>query len=106
VVLQDVVVVEQPVAGGADVAPERGGGGQPLVGFLEDPAGPGNAGEERGPPPCAAAGGQVLCDRYRLGPFPEVLGAQQLSPDRSREQLFAGVRARAPEAGEEMAGIE
>jgi len=48
----------------------------------------------------------VLRARYRLGPLRQVLGAEQLSPDRSRQQILAGVRARAQEAGQEAAGLK
>ncbi|MDH4349410.1 MAG: hypothetical protein OEW17_11435 [Gemmatimonadota bacterium] len=105
-VLQHVVVVEQPVTGGADVVPEGAGDAETLVGCFEDLAGPGDAGEEWCAAPRAPAGDEMLPGRNRLGSFPEVLGAKQLSPDRSRQQFLAGVRARAPEQGKEAAGIE
>jgi hypothetical protein len=52
-------VVEQPFTGRADV---RGAvrGRQPGVGFFEDPAGPVEAGQERGPPPGSFPGSQAL----------------------------------------------
>jgi len=48
----------------------------------------------------------VLGARHRLCPFPEMLGAEQLSPDRPRQQVLAGVGARAPEAGKEATGLK
>jgi hypothetical protein len=35
-----------------------------------------------------------------------VLGAEQFSPNRSGQQILAGVRAQAPETGQEAAGLE
>jgi hypothetical protein len=35
-----------------------------------------------------------------------MLGAEQLSPDRARQQVLAGIRARAPEAGKEPEGLK
>jgi hypothetical protein len=41
-----------------------------------------------------------------MGPFPEMLCPEQFSPDRPRQNVFAGIRARALEAGEQAAGLE
>jgi hypothetical protein len=49
VILDHVVVVEQPFAGGADVGPPVGGGGKPGVRGLEDPPGAVEAVEQWGP---------------------------------------------------------
>ena len=48
VLLDDVEVVEQPLAGRADVGPVVGGGGEPGVGLVQDAAGLVQPGEQAG----------------------------------------------------------
>jgi hypothetical protein len=100
VLLDDVVVVEQPVAGGTDVDTAVGGGGEPGVRIVQDAPGPVQAGEERG----AAAGGpegEPLALGQVLRTLAQVLGAQQLAADGSGEKLLPSVRAAREDTGEE-----
>jgi len=99
VLLQHVVVVEQPLTGGADVfglAPIRGG--EPGVGILEDLAGAVETGEKWCLPPSPSSGRQALTGRDLPGPLGQALGAEQLAPDRPGEPILAGIR---PEQGSE-----
>jgi hypothetical protein len=101
VLLHDVVVVEQPFAGRADVGAPVGRVGEADVCALEDAAGVVEPGQERGPPP-ARPPGQPLPGGQVLGPLGEVLVAQQLAADRAGEQDLAGIGAGA-EAAEDGA---
>jgi hypothetical protein len=92
VLLHDVVVVQQPLAGGADVDGPVGRRGEPVVSVLENGTGAVQAGEERGassgwPDDETLPGGQVL---RALG---QVLGAQQFPADRARQEVLPGGRA-------------
>ena len=90
--LHDVVVVEQPITGRADVAAAVGGGGQPGLRILQDAARPVQPGEERRAPACGA-GGQPLALRQLLGALRQVLGAEQLAADGPSEEGLGCVRA-------------
>jgi hypothetical protein len=98
--LDDVVVVEQPLAGGADVNPAIGGGGQAGLRIVEDAAGPVQPGEERGAS-AGGPGGEPLAFGQVLRPLGQVLGAEQLAADGSREEPLGGVRAAGENTGEE-----
>jgi hypothetical protein len=98
VFLDDVVVVQQPLTRGADVFAAVGGGGEPRVGILQNPAGAVETRQERSPPPPGARAGQALLRGQGLGPLAEVLGAEQLAADWTGEQIFAGVRTTSQEA--------
>jgi hypothetical protein len=74
------------------------------MGVREDPARPGEAGQEGRPAPRAR--GEMLGAGHGLGPFPKVLGAEQLSPHRPGQQVLAGICARAPQARNEAAGVK
>jgi len=105
VLLDDVVVVEQPVTGGADVDPAVAGGREPDLRIVQDAAGLVQSGEERGAPAGGPAGeplalGQVL---RALG---QVLGAQQLAVDGPGEEGFASARAVREDTVEESGGSE
>ncbi|HET6578771.1 MAG TPA: hypothetical protein VFG66_10625 [Gemmatimonadales bacterium] len=99
--LHDVVVVEQPFAGRADVGAPVGRVGETQVRALEDAAGVVEPGEERGPP-AGRTPGQPLPGGQVLGSLGQVLVAQQLAADRAGEQNLAGVGAGA-EAAEDGA---
>jgi hypothetical protein len=97
VLLHHVVVVEQPFTGRTDIfGPVRGG--EPVVGFLEDPAGAVEAREKRGLPPSPPSGRQALTGRDFPGPLGQALGAEQLAADGPGEPILAGIR---PEQGSE-----
>jgi hypothetical protein len=87
VLLDHVVVVEQPFARGADVEPAVGAGGEPVVGVLQDGARAGEPGEERGPP-SPPGGRQPLAGGEVLRPLGEVLGPEQLAADRAGEEVL------------------
>ena len=90
--LDDVEVVEQPVAGRTDVNVVLGGGREPGMRVVEDAAGLVEPLEQTGPPPRRVAREDPLAGRDRAGPVGEVFGAQQLAPDRAGErQLLASV---------------
>jgi hypothetical protein len=99
VLLHDVVVVEQPLAGGADVGAPIGSRGEARVRVLEDATGAVEAGEEWGAP-AGAPGDEALPDGQILRAFTQALGAQQLAADRARQEVFAGGRTAREQAGE------
>jgi len=106
VLLDHVVVVQQPLTRGPDVLAAVGGGGEPRVGILQNSAGAVETRQERSPAPAGARDGQPLLRGQGLSPLTEVLGPEQLAADRPREQIFAGVRATSDETGEEAARIQ
>jgi hypothetical protein len=61
------------------------------VRILQDPAGLLQTGEERRPTPGPAPGGQPLAGGDGLRPLGQVLDAEQLTADRTGEQVLAGV---------------
>jgi hypothetical protein len=80
VLLHHVVVVEQPLAGGADVpdVPDVPGAvrvGEPGVGVLEDLAGSIETPEEWGLPPGSPTDSDALTGRDFPGPLGQALGA-------------------------------
>lgn len=98
--LHDVVVVEQPVRGRADVQRLDVGFVQLAIRFIEDPARLDEAGEEaRG-----LVTGVVVALRLRegAGAGSEVLGAEQLAAERAGDQVLER-RARA-KTGENRSG--
>ncbi|HVE79257.1 MAG TPA: hypothetical protein VNA89_10370, partial [Gemmatimonadaceae bacterium] len=95
--LHDVEVVEQPFACGADVGFPVRRGGETRVGTVQDPPGAIEAHEQRRAPPPPAGRGQALLARDGASALGEVLGAQQLAADWSREQLVRPVRGRGEE---------
>jgi hypothetical protein len=97
VLLQHVVVVEEPFTGRADIF-DTVRGGEPVVGFLEDPAGAVETPEKRCLPPSPSSGRQALTGRDLPGPLGQTLGAEQLPADRPGEPILASVR---PEQGSE-----
>ena len=101
VLLDDVEVVEQPLARGSDVHIAVGGGGETRVRVVQNAAGLVQPGEEAGSPPTGAALDQTLAGRHRAGTIREVLGAQQLAADRPAEHLVRGIDATGEDAGEE-----
>jgi len=105
VLLHDVVVVQQPLAGGADVGAPIGSRGEARVRVLEDAAGAVEAGEEWGAP-AGAPGDEALPDGQILRALAQALGAQQLAADRARQEVFAGARAAREEAGEDAGRLQ
>jgi len=102
VLLDDVEVIQQPFAGRADVDITVGGFRQPGVNVIQDPAGlieppqqPGPAGRR------ATSLYDLLSGRDRLSPFGEMLGAQQLTADRTGEQLIGSAGTAGAESGQE-----
>jgi hypothetical protein len=98
--LDHVVIVEQPLAGGADVDATVGGGGEAGLRIVQDAAGPVQSGEERGAPP-GAPGGESLALGQVLRAFGQVLGAEQLAADGPGEEGLGRVRAAGENTGEE-----
>ncbi|MBA3318490.1 MAG: hypothetical protein H0T50_10425 [Gemmatimonadales bacterium] len=94
-----MIVVEQPLPGGAHVQLLVGGVGQPEAGVLQDAPGPVEAVEQRGLPAGALAPVEPLLRGESVGPFGQVLRAQQLAPDRPGEQVLAGVGTAGDETG-------
>jgi hypothetical protein len=100
VLLDDVIVVEQPVASGADVEAAVRGRGEAGLRIVQDAAGPVQAGEEWG----ATAGGpegEPLALGQVLRALAQVLGAQQLAMDGPGEKGLARVRAAREDTVEE-----
>jgi hypothetical protein len=106
VVLDHVVVVEQPFPGGADVDALVGGAGEPGMRGLQDPARAVEAIEKGSAPARPLPPVQPLPGSQALGPLGQMLGAQQLATDRPREQVFAGVGTARDEAGDEPGFLE
>jgi hypothetical protein len=106
VVLDHVVVVEQPFPGGADVDAPIGRAGEPVMRDLQDPARAVEAIEQGSPPTRLLSPVQPLAGRQALGALGQMLGAQQLATDRPREQIFAGVGTARDEAGDELGCLE
>ena len=100
--LDDVVVVEEPVAGRSDVRLRRRGRGQPLVRGVEDALGAFQAREQRG---AVAPPATNQCLRSRMGPraFREMLGAEQLTANRASERFVSVVDDGGKEPGRERA---
>jgi hypothetical protein len=101
VLLHDVVVVEQPVPGRAEVGALVGGSGEARVGALQDAAGAFEAGEQgRAPPAAGSRRRETLAGGRDLGALGEVLGAEELAVDRAGEEVLAGIGAAAEETRE------
>jgi hypothetical protein len=100
VLLDDVVVVEQPLAGGADIEAAVGGGGEPRLRIVQDAAGPVQAGEEWGAP-AGGPEGEPLALGQLLRALAQVLRAQQLAADGPGEKGLARVRAAREDTVEE-----
>jgi hypothetical protein len=95
-----VVVVEQPFAGGADIDAAVGGGGEAGLRIVQDAAGPVQPGEERRAP-AGGPGGEALALGQVLRALGQVLGAEQLAADGSREEGLGCVREAGEDTGEE-----
>ena len=104
VLLNDVIVVEQPVAGGADVAPGIGRGQQPAMGIGEDASGGIEAREERGAPPAALR--EPLRFRERPRALGESFGAEQVTADRAGQDGLVRIRPAAEQAGDGAGKLE
>ncbi len=102
--LDHVEVVEQPLAGRPHVHLALRSFRQPDVDVVQDPAGLVQPGKESGVPPPLAAGSQALSLGHRAGALGEVLGAQQLAPDRSGENLLGAFPAAGEETGDDEWG--
>ena len=87
--LDHVEVVEQPLAGRPDVVVPLLGGGEPVVGVGEDPAGLVESREQvvTGP---GGPRGEPLPLREGPRALGQALGAQQLAPDRAGDELVEG----------------
>jgi hypothetical protein len=101
VLLDDVVVVQQPLSRGPDVLAAVGRGGEARLGILQNPAGVIETRQERRPPPAGTRVGQALLRGQGLRPLTEMLGAEQFAADRPRERSFPCVRTTSDETGEE-----
>jgi hypothetical protein len=89
VFLHHVVIVEKPLAGGADVCGPVGGGGEPSVGVVEDDPG-GVEPREEGRASAATGAGQPLAGGKLPGALGEVLGSEQLAADRAGDEVLTG----------------
>jgi hypothetical protein len=86
--LDDVIVVEQPFAGRSDIGSLVGRGRQARVRAFEETAGSVEPGQKRG----AAAGlrgGQSLAPGDFAGALGQVLRPQELAVDRAGEEVLA-----------------
>ncbi len=106
VLLHHVIVVQQPLAGGADVGAAIGGGGELGVRVIQGAAGVVEPGEERRAPPVRRHLREPLPRGHVLGPLGQVLGAEQLAADRAGQQIVADVGARSESAGEGAANVQ
>jgi hypothetical protein len=97
--LDHVQVVEQPLAGGTYVDLVIGGPGQPGVGIVQDAAGFIETVEQPRLRPAGSAD-DALAGRESASPFGQMLGPQQVPPNRSGDQLFRA-RAAGKNAGDE-----
>jgi hypothetical protein len=78
-----------------------------MVGVGQDFAGLLQPGEQRGTPARPPLGREPLRRGQRLGPFGQMLSAEQLAADRAGEQILAGIGAEGRgENGERAAGVE
>ncbi|HET6836387.1 MAG TPA: hypothetical protein VFH24_00020 [Gemmatimonadales bacterium] len=89
--LYHVVVVQQPLAGGAHAGAAVGRRGQLSVGVLQDAAGLLQPDQQRSAPAGPPLDGEFLPAGDDLGPFGQVLSAKQLTADRAGEDVLAGV---------------
>ena len=101
--LNNVEVVEEPLAGRPDVRFRPCGRRQALVGGVENALGAFQPCEQRGAPPSNAANERLA---LRLNPrtLREMLGAKQLAADRTGECLVSVVDDGGKEPGRERAG--
>jgi hypothetical protein len=99
VLLDDVEVVEQPLARRSDVGVAVGGVGEPGVGVVEDAPRVVEAREQAraGPP----ARGEALLAGDGARALAQVLGAEQLAADGAREQVLRRSVSPEEQAGEE-----
>jgi hypothetical protein len=95
----DVIVVEQPLAGRADVYRVFGGRGKPGVSGIEGATGPVQAFEKTSTP--LSPSGEALSTSDGASSLGEPLGAKQLAPDWSRKQIVRRL-ARSREESEEQ----
>ncbi len=91
VLLDDVIVVQQPFARGADVGAAIGSGREPGVGRFQDLAGSVQPVEQRGAAAGALAAVQPLFRGERMGSLRQVLGAKQLTADGPGDEIFPWV---------------
>ena len=89
VLLDHVDVVQQPLAGRADVVIALGRRGQPVVGIGHDPPGLVEP-IQQATPRARGARGEALCLRHRSGAVRQVLGTEELAPDRPGDELVEG----------------
>ena len=94
-------VVQQPFAGRAYVDIAIGSFCEPGVNVIQDLTGLIEPCEQSGPTRRATSLKNLLSGRDRLGPFREMLGAQQLAADRTGEQLIGSAGTAGAEAGQE-----
>jgi hypothetical protein len=96
VLLHDVVVVEQPIPRRPNVGVLRGRLGESLVRIVEDLTRAGESGEQRGSA-LAAPVDQLLGTRLGAGALGQMLGAEELSADRTGERFLPVVWTRGEE---------
>src|SRR5690606_16725054 len=99
VLLHHMVVVEEPLAGGADLGILVHGAQQALACLGQDDAGTVEPAEQRRLPPRAT--GQALAARQGVGPLRQALGAEEFALDRPGEDALVRVGAAADQAGNE-----
>jgi hypothetical protein len=90
VLLDHMVVVQQPLAGGtyADTAVCRGV--EPGIGVLQDLPVLLQS-DQQWRPAWPASGREPLRHGHHLGPFGQVLGAEQLAPNRAGQEILSGI---------------
>ena len=99
---QDVVIIQQPFAGRPDIPSRIGGGGEPVLGVVQNPAGGIQPIQEGDPPPAAHGRRQPLAAGDRLSALGEMLGAEHLAGDGAGDQVLAAVRPAEKEARQEL----
>lgn len=86
-----MIVVEQPLAGGADIQASVRRGAQARMGVLQDPPAVVEPVEERGPAADPLAPVQPLPGSQGEGSLRQMLGAEQLAADGAGKQILAGL---------------
>jgi hypothetical protein len=98
VLLNHVIVVEEPLSRGADIYFVGSGIRELSVRIVEQPPRVIEADQERGVRAAAPGARETLTGGDGAGAIGEVLGAEELTADRSGEELFACVGAALEEA--------
>ena len=102
----DVVVVQEPFARGADVLPRVGRLRQLVLRRGQDAAGLVQPGEQRRRAAGPAAAGQALATGDLAGPFDQMLEAEQVALNGTRDEFLSGIDAAGAETSEDLARTE